>query len=162
MSKFKIGMGGGCNWCTEAIFKALHGVCILAQGGIASEGEVASFSEAVMVTFDPELISLKTLIEIHLLTHASTADHSFLSKYRSAVYYEDFHQKSAVEKAFEQAQEVVEEDAITMLLPLVEFKKNGQEFLNYYQNRPDAPFCQTYISPKLDMLRKRFTNELNK
>ncbi|SFB40749.1 peptide-methionine (S)-S-oxide reductase [Algoriphagus aquimarinus] len=161
MSELKIGFGGGCHWCTEAVFQALRGVSKVDQGWIASEGKFSSFSEAVMVTFDSESISLKTLIEIHLLTHASTSAHSFRSKYRSAIYYEHLEQKAMLEKAFEQAQEVVEGDAVTMILPLAEFKKNEEEFLNYYQSRPDAPFCQTYISPKLDMLRKRFTKELN-
>lgn len=161
MSELKIGFGGGCHWCTEAVFQALIGVTEVEQGWIASEGQFASYSEAVIVTFEPKTILLKTLIEIHLLTHASSSAHSFRGKYRSAVYYKDLEQKLAVEHAFSEAKVALKEKPITMILPMVEFKKNEEEFLNYYQSRPDAPFCQTYISPKLDMLRKRFSKELN-
>ncbi|PZX54064.1 peptide-methionine (S)-S-oxide reductase [Algoriphagus chordae] len=162
MSEVKIGLGGGCHWCTEAIFQALGGVSKVDQGWIASDGEYVSYSEAVIVTFDPQSISLKNLLEIHLLTHASTSDHSFRNKYRSAIYYPNSEQKALIEIAFGEAKLVLEEEPITMILPLMDFKKNEEEFLNYYSNQPDAPFCQRYISPKLELLRKRYINQLNK
>lgn len=161
MTEQTIGFGGGCHWCTEAIFQALVGVIKVEQGWIASDGINNSFSEAVILVFNPETISLQTLIEIHLLTHASTADHSFRNKYRSAIYYINEEQKEFVEKAFLEAQLVLDGEPITKILQLVEFKLNDEEFLKYYQKRPNAPFCQTYISPKLAMLRQRYTKQLN-
>lgn len=82
----KIGFGGGCHWCTEAVFQSLKGVKSVAQGWIASEGKASTFSEAVMVAYDPLKIPLKVLVEIHLRTHKSTSNHSMRKKYRSAVY----------------------------------------------------------------------------
>ena len=82
----KVGLGGGCHWCTEGIFESLIGIKAVNQGWIASIGSDAEFSEAIEVYFDPSIISLRTLIEIHLHTHASTTNHSMRQKYRSAIY----------------------------------------------------------------------------
>ena len=82
----KIGFGGGCHWCTEAVFQYIKGVEKVEQGWIASEGEDIAFAEAVIVHFNPVQIPLKRLVEIHLHTHKSTSNHSMRKKYRSGVY----------------------------------------------------------------------------
>ncbi|MBL4648343.1 MAG: peptide-methionine (S)-S-oxide reductase, partial [Aureispira sp.] len=82
----KIGFGGGCHWCTESVFQSLIGVQKVDQGWIASVNENESFSEAVVVHFDSDLIDLEILIKIHLHTHSSTSSHPMRKKYRSAVY----------------------------------------------------------------------------
>lgn len=82
----KIGFGGSCHWCTEAIFRSLKGVTTVEQGWITSDGENHTPSEAVIVSFDASEIKLETLIAIHLHTHSCTANHDLRSKYRSAVY----------------------------------------------------------------------------
>jgi peptide-methionine (S)-S-oxide reductase len=82
----KVGLGGGCHWCTEGIFESLIGIKAVNQGWIASIDNNAELSEAIEVYFDPSMITLKTLIEIHLHTHASTVNHSIRQKYRSAIY----------------------------------------------------------------------------
>jgi peptide methionine sulfoxide reductase MsrA len=73
----KIGLGGGCHWCTEGVFESLLGVTCVNQGWIASNGENSDYSEAVEVYFDPAVISLADLIEIHLHTHMQ-ADQTIL------------------------------------------------------------------------------------
>ncbi|MBO6639652.1 MAG: peptide-methionine (S)-S-oxide reductase [Roseitalea sp.] len=81
----RIGFGGGCHWCTEAVFQALRGVTRVEQGFVRSEPPFDAWSEAVIVTFDPASIDLATLTEVHLRTHASTAAHAMRGEYRSAV-----------------------------------------------------------------------------
>ena len=71
----KIGLGDGCHWCTEGVFESLLGVACVNQGWIASNGKNSDYSEAVEVYFDPTVISLSELIEIHLHTHASRSNH---------------------------------------------------------------------------------------
>ena len=161
MTEQKIGFGGGCHWCTEAVFQSLSGVNTVEQGWIASDDENSNFSEAVIVNYNPESINLITLIEIHLLSHSSTANHCFRHKYRSAIYYLNKSQKAEVEKAFSEAKSILDKEPITKVLPLCDFRLNKDEFLNYYQKRQEAPFCQTYISPKLVMLRQRYAKQLN-
>ncbi|MEM9546265.1 MAG: peptide-methionine (S)-S-oxide reductase [Bacteroidota bacterium] len=80
----KVGFGGGCHWCTEAVFQSLNGVTEVEQGWIASK-EAPLLSEAVIVHYDEKIIDLTILIEIHLRTHSATSSHSMRSKYRSAI-----------------------------------------------------------------------------
>ena len=86
MELTKIAFGGGCHWCTEAVFQALKGVEQVDQGWVSSIHKNAAFSEAVIIAFDERKIDLETLIEIHLITHKSTSNHSMRNKYRSAIY----------------------------------------------------------------------------
>ena len=82
----KIAFGGGCHWCTEAVYKSLKGIISVEQGFLASDGEESSFSEAVIVSYEPSDISLEDLILIHLYTHKSTSDHSMRNKYLSLIH----------------------------------------------------------------------------
>jgi len=83
----RIAFGGGCHWCTEAIFQQLTGVNQVDQGWVSStHTDATTPSEAVIVHFDPAYISLDTLTEIHLFTHNATSNHIFREKYRSALY----------------------------------------------------------------------------
>ena len=93
----KIALGGGCHWCTEAVFQSLKGVVSVEQGYIASLVKHSAFSEGVIVHFNANIISLKTLIEIHLYTHKSTSNHSMREKYRSAIYVFSKSQNDKVE-----------------------------------------------------------------
>ena len=152
----KIGFGGSCHWCTEAIFQSLKGVQQVSQGWIAADGEAASFSEAVVVEFDPAVISLETLIAVHLHTHSCTSVHIMRLKYRSAVYIFQDEQGRAARQAISELQPDFEECIITEVLPFREFKGNTENYLNYYYSDPAKPFCQNIINPKLKILMKRF------
>ena len=157
----KIGLGGGCHWCTEAVFQSLIGVEKVAQGFIASENEFDTYSEAVIVHFDSNVISLKDLIEIHLYTHKSTSEHSMRSKYRSAVY--TFHQKQQEEASsiIDHLQQDFSQNIITKILPFRNFKESDAIFQNYYYSNPDKPFCERHIHPKLALLQKKFSRIAN-
>jgi peptide-methionine (S)-S-oxide reductase len=157
----KIGFGGGCHWCTEAIFESLIGIKQVNQGWIASTGVHSEFSEAIEVYFDDSVITLSTLIEIHLYTHASTSNHSMRKKYRSAIYtYDDIQYKESF-SILEVLQENFTEKIVTRLYPFVSFKTNKPEWVNYLYNSPNKPFCKTYIHPKLNILLKRFKHQVN-
>lgn len=152
----KIGFGGSCHWCTEAIFQSLNGVVDVKQGWAASDAGNSDFSEAVLVAFDPKLISLKTLIEVHLYTHSCTSEHSMRSKYRSAVYTYNEEQAAGAKLAIENLQPEFDEPIITAVLHLIDFKRNKAEYLNYYYSNPEKPFCQNIVNPKLKVLMARF------
>jgi peptide-methionine (S)-S-oxide reductase len=157
----KVGLGGGCHWCTEGVFTSLIGITKVNQGWIASNGKHSSLSEAIEVYFDPAVISLSDLIEIHLHTHASTSDHSMRGKYRSAIYTFD-------DVQFKQAQDILHllsadlnKSVITQVYPFKHFKQNKIELSDYYYSAPDRPFCQTYIQPKLRLLIARFNRHVD-
>lgn len=154
----KIGFGGGCHWCTEAVFQSLKGVYKVEQGYISSIHENDYFSEAVLVYFDPKIIPLKDLIEIHLHTHNSTSNHSFRKKYRSAIYYFEQIEKQNIEIYLKELQKSFDAPIITIVLEFNKFQASRDELLNYYQNNPNAPFCKKYIHPKLLFLKEKYTN----
>lgn len=152
----KIAFGGGCHWCTEAVFQAIKGVLKVEQGFIASKAPNDSFSEGVIVHYDTTIVSLEKLLEVHLHTHNATSDHSFRTKYRSAMYWFREDQESAFAKAIPTLQPQFSELIITKALPLVTFRLNDESFLDYFKRNPDAPFCQRYINPKLEKLQERY------
>jgi peptide-methionine (S)-S-oxide reductase len=154
----KIGFGGGCHWCTEAVFQSLKGVEKVEQGWIASKGKNNNFSEAVIVYYNPDVIDLEILTEVHLLTHSSTSNHSMRKKYRSAVYYFEKEQKENIERIITKFQSDFKEKLITKAYPFVEFKPSGEDFQNYYLKNPDKPFCRRYIIPKLSYILNKFGN----
>jgi peptide-methionine (S)-S-oxide reductase len=156
----KIGLGGGCHWCTEAVFTSLNGVINVQQGYILSEGKAATYSEAIIVLFNPDIISLDVLIEIHLRTHKSTSNHSFREKYRSAVYIFNEIQATDVKQLLQKLQSKFPEELITQILGVKHFKESRKELLNYFYNNPDKPFCRKYIDPKLKLLLGYFGNHL--
>lgn len=151
MTLHKIGLGGGCHWCTEAVFQFLLGVTKVEQGWISAR-EAETFSEAIIVHYDAEVLPLQVLIEIHLQTHSCTSDHSLRSKYRSAVYVFSEHQKKEVETMLVNLQSAFEKPLITNALFFKEFKENVEEYLAYYQKGHNKPFCKNVIIPKLRLL----------
>jgi peptide-methionine (S)-S-oxide reductase len=154
----KIGFGGGCHWCTEAVFQSLKGIQQVEQGWIASQPPHNSFSEAVIVTYSPAVITLADLISVHLHTHASTSNHSMRHKYRSAVYWFVGEEAPTIKEIIADLQSHFNEPVITQVLPFVEFKLSLPEHLNYYHSNPEKPFCTVYIHPKLDLLKTKFTH----
>lgn len=153
----KVAFGGGCHWCTEAIFQSLKGVSKVEQGWIASTlTNAATFSEAVIVHFDASKITLDTLTEVHLYTHNATSNHTLREKYRSAVYTFSKSQQEEAQEILEEKQNLFNKPLVTQVYPFGEFRLNDQEYLNYYKNNPKKPFCQVRIEPKLKILLKHF------
>ena len=150
----KIGLGGGCHWCTEAVFQAVEGVVKVEQGYIASVAPVDTFSKAVIVHYLPKMANLERLLEVHLHTHNSTSNHSFREKYRSAVYFFSSEDEMVIKKILEKLQQQFEKPLVTQVLRFKKFKASRESIQNYYKKNPDAPFCKRYIEPKLEVLDK--------
>jgi len=154
----RIGFGGGCHWCTEAVFQSIVGVENVQQGWIASNGNNASFSEAVIVEYNASIIPIEVLIEIHLHTHNSTSDHSMRKKYRSVIYVFDENEESEVVDVLKILQHKFNNKLVTQILEFSEFKPSREVILNYYYKNPEKPFCETFINPKLKVLLESFRN----
>lgn len=151
------GFGGGCHWCTEAVFSSLKGVRSVKQGWIASTGDNRSFSEGVLVEYDDDIISFATLIAIHLYTHSSTSQHAMRDKYRSAVYAFNAQDTQLARETIQALQPEFNEPVITQALPYYEFTQSREELLDYYFSDPQKPFCELYITPKLRLIMERFS-----
>ena len=162
MRTMKLGLGGGCHWCTEGIFQSVLGVKEVKQGWISSEPPYQEWSEGVEITFDPLLVDLSLLIAIHLHSHSCTSDHAFRKKYRSAIYYFNEKQKEISRKVVLEMQSDFSKAIVTKVIPFVDFKINTEQFLDYYNKNPDLPFCTKYIKPKLNALKERFQKAMVK
>lgn len=111
------------------------------QGYVSSIEENHAFSEAVIVHYNPNWVELKILIEIHLLTHKSTSNHSMRTKYRSAIYtFNDKQTREAVD-----VMRMLQSEHVTLfiteVLPFQNFKPSREAIINYYYSNPEKPFC---------------------
>ncbi len=142
----------------EAVFQSLIGVDTVEQGFISAKENKKFFSEGVIVHFNEDEVSLKTLIEIHLHTHKSTVNHSRRDKYVSAIYGFSKEQRIASKEFLTALQSDFAEDLVTEVLDFHEFNASEEIFHNYYYSNPDKPFCKTYIDPKLEKLLSKFSH----
>ena len=122
------------------------------QGWIASAPPHTAPSEAVIVHYDPTMITARQLIEVHLETHASGAEHALRSKYRSAVYFFSAEAREDYDAIIGALGE--ETDVVTMVLPYVSFTPSLARHQDYFRRDPERPFCRRYITPKLTVLQK--------
>ena len=155
-STTKIGFGGGCHWCTEAVFQSLRGVTSVDQGWIKSNDPYNFYAEAVVVHFNPVEINLIILISIHLSTHSCTSDHSMREKYRSAVYFFNDAQGKCISSILSDLQVGYEDPILTKVLPCQAFKINEEKYLDYHKKHAGNQFCQRYIEPKISLLKKEY------
>lgn len=158
----KIGFGGGCHWCTEAVFQSLQGVSKVDQGFIASTGHSSTFSEGVVVHYDPNTIHLRLLVEIHLRTHKSSVNHRMRPKYRSAIYVFSELQLEKTSLILDTLQNKFDDKLITKVLLFYKFRPSQKQFINYYYNNPGKPFCEKHIDPKIKILLNQFPDKVNK
>ncbi|PKP63377.1 peptide-methionine (S)-S-oxide reductase [Novosphingobium sp.] len=156
MEAHETGFGGGCHWCTEAVFQSLRGIVRVRQGFIAADPPYDGFSEAVAVAWDPVRISLEDLVAVHLATHASTSMHKMRGKYRSAIYVHEPATAIAVRAAIERLGHETGSAFVTEVLPFRAFRESDPRFRDYYLRNRAGPFCESYIEPKLALLRQRF------
>ncbi len=106
--------------------------------------------------FDPEVIGLARLIDIHLHTHASTSQHSMRAKYRSAIYAHSPQQAEQAKTILNEIQDDFSEPLVTRVLPLIGFKSSQPGRRAYFEKNTGNQFCERYIEPKLKKLRDEY------
>lgn len=171
----KATFGGGCFWCTEAVFQQLKGVSKVESG--YSGGAIANptyrevcsgmtgHAEVVEVTYDPNAISYEDLLRIHLVTHDPTtlnrqgADVG--TQYRSVIYYRDEAEKAKAASVIEELQHAYDQKIVTEISPLEYFYKAEDYHQNYYRNNSEQGYCQAVIDPKLRKFRQLFADKIN-
>ena len=153
-----IGFGGGCHWCTEAVFQALRGVVHVDQGFIQSEAPSDRWAEGVIVQFDPAIIDLSTLAEVHLRTHSANGTYSPDGRYRSAIYVFDGDQRDSATRTLAHFAQESGRPARTKVLPFDSFKPSEARYRTYYHTDSNRPFCRRYIDPKLAYIQRHFAH----
>ncbi len=167
--------GGGCFWCTEAVFQEVRGVEKVTSGytggnapGKPTYREVCSgltgHAEVVQLHFDPEQISYKDLLVIFMTTHDPTTMNrqgaDVGTQYRSVVYFHDAEQKKIAEEVFEQLATVFDDPIVTELSPIGTFYEAEDYHQDYYQNNTQQGYCNFVITPKLNKFRKLHADKL--
>jgi peptide-methionine (S)-S-oxide reductase len=156
-----VGFGGGCHWCTEGVFQILRGVSEVDQGFLQSMAPDDAWAEGVIVRFDPDIIPLEILLEVHLRTHTANSGYSPNGGYRSAVYVRDTEQHRRTATAISGLMDAVKTAERTKALTLIGFKSSEQRYRNYCRTDPARPFCRRYIDPKLAMIRRAFAHHVS-
>ncbi|MDY0076396.1 MAG: peptide-methionine (S)-S-oxide reductase MsrA [Bacteroidales bacterium] len=173
-TKETITIGGGCFWCTEAVFKQIDGVESVVSGysggGIANPTyrEVTSgltgHAEVIQIDYNPEIISLEQLLEVFFKTHNPTSLNrqgaDVGTQYRSVIFYHNEHQREIAEKvkALLNEQQIWEKPIVTEISALDAFYKAEDNHQNYYEKNPSQGYCQFVIVPKLEKFKKLFSD----
>lgn len=168
--------GGGCFWCTEAVFKKLRGIKSIKPGYTGGQVphptylQVASgktgHAEAIYIEYDPNEISFKDLLTVFFATHDPTTvnrqGRDVGTQYRSVIFYTTEEQKSEAQKFINGINSSDLEGAriITEIQPLEKFYEAENYHHDYYENNKEALYCQIMINPKLDKMQKDFTELL--
>jgi peptide-methionine (S)-S-oxide reductase len=170
--------GGGCFWCTEAVYKMLKGVVSVTPGYAGgatknptyyqvSSGETGH-AEVIRIEYDPTLISYRDLLTVFFGSHDATqvnrqgADVG--TQYRSIVLYADDAQKQEASSFIRELEASSKEGKpiATEVAPLTDFYEAEPEHLNYYARNKSQGYCQVVIEPKLEKVQKQFAELLSR
>ena len=171
-------LAGGCFWCLEAVYNELRGVERVISGYAGGHvpnptyEQVCSGStghaEVVQVTFDPEVISYREILEVFFTIHDPTtlnrqgADVG--TQYRSAIFYHSPEQEQVAREviAATNASGIWRAPLVTQLEPLHRFYPAEVYHQNYYERNPYQPYCQVIIAPKVAKVRERYLARLKR
>ncbi|MFT4186083.1 MAG: peptide-methionine (S)-S-oxide reductase MsrA [Micrococcaceae bacterium] len=171
MKSESIVLGGGCFWCLDPLFSNLKGVTDVTCGyaGGAKKNPTyyslteddSTHAEVVKVTYNPETISLETILEIFWTMHDPTTlnrqGNDVGPQYRSIVLYQDENQLKAVNKSIDKvAKKLWGTPLTTEIVPLEVFWPAEDEHQDYFEKHPNQAFCQLVINPKINKLKQKF------
>jgi peptide-methionine (S)-S-oxide reductase len=169
-------LGGGCFWCTEAVFTQLKGVETVESGYSGGKLENPNYEqvctgttghvEVVQVTFDPNVISYEEILQIFFSTHDPTTpncqDPDVGTQYRSVIFYHSEQQKIIAERIIKELNEekIFDAPIITGIEPFGKFYKAEDYHKEYFKRHPEQQYCRIVISPKIAKLQKLYTSKL--
>ncbi|HKW04372.1 MAG TPA: peptide-methionine (S)-S-oxide reductase MsrA [Nitrososphaerales archaeon] len=171
-------LGGGCFWCTEAIFSELKGVESVESG--YSGGSVPNPSyedvcagetghaEVVKVKFDPNVISYTDILRVFFSAHDPTtlnrqgADVG--TQYRSVIFYHGEQQEQIAKQVMKEVNDskIWSTPAVTEIVPFKAFYPAEEYHKDYFERNPRQPYCQVVIAPKVAKFRKHYFDRLKK
>ena len=157
-------LGGGCFWCTEALYQMLPGVKSVTSGYAGGTTVNPTYqdvctgktghAEVIQIEFDPAMISYDKILSTFWEAHDPTtlnqqgADHG--TQYRSIILYKDEAQKTAAERSKAEAQKHFSKPIVTEIVPLKTFYKAEGYHQDYYRSNPNQPYCRLVIQPKVE------------
>ena len=169
-------LGGGCFWCLEAVYQELRGVKKVESGYSGGDvphptyrqvcSETTGHAEVVQVTFDPDEVSYRDILDVYFTIHDPTtlnrqgADVG--TQYRSAIFYHTEDQKRVAEEAISdlQTEGIWNNPIVTEVVPFDEFYVAEDYHQDYFENNPSQPYCRAVVAPKVSKFRKLFLDRL--
>jgi peptide-methionine (S)-S-oxide reductase len=161
-----ITLGGGCFWCTEAVFQRVEGVSSVVSGYMGGHVPNPSYqqvttgetghAEVIQITFNPEIVTLERLLEWFWVAHDPTtlnrqgADVG--TQYRSVIFFRDDQQRAVAEASKQAAQQDSRRPIVTEITAAGAFYPADDYHQDYFNRNQMAPYCQVVIQPKLDKL----------
>jgi len=171
-------LGGGCFWCTEAVFNSIEGVLKVEPGYSGGRTEDANYvrvssgrtghAEVVQVTFDPDVITLMEILEIFFATHDPTTLNQQGAdvgpQYKSVVFYHDEAQKRIAEEIIEKLDRngIWKNPIVTKVELYTGFYRAEDNHIEYYERNRNQSYCRLVIDPKILKLRERFMDKMKK
>jgi peptide-methionine (S)-S-oxide reductase len=173
----KATLAGGCFWCLEAVYDQLRGVENVESGYAGGSTISPSYqqvctgttghAEVVQVTFDPEAISFRDLLDIFFTIHDPTtlnrqgADVG--TQYRSAIFYHTPEQKAIAEETIAELEreKLWSAPIVTQIVPLTDFYPAEEYHRDYFARNPGQGYCQAVIAPKVAKFRKKYFEKLS-
>lgn len=174
MANEVITLGGGCFWCTEAVFELVDGVTAVESG--YSNGRVAQPTyeqvcsgttgcvEVIRVAFDNERISLREVLEIFFVVHDPTtlnrqgADVG--TQYRSGIYFHEPAQQAVAREVMDELNQQLGGRLVTELLPVAGYSRAEDYHQHYYAQHPNQGYCAMVAAPKVEKFRKTFARHV--
>ena len=171
-------LGGGCFWCLEAAYKELKGVESVVSGYAGGQTPDPTYqqvcvggtghAEVVQITYDPEVISFRDLLDVFFTIHdPTTPDRQGADvgpQYRSIVLYHGPEQKAETERAIAELEEqrIWAVPAVTQIVPLETFYPAESYHTDYYARNPRQGYCQIVVAPKVAKVRKKYFDRLKR
>lgn len=163
-------LGGGCFWCTEAVFQEINGVIEVDSGYSGGTVENPTYeqvctgttghAEVVKVTFDPSVITYRQILEVFFSMHDPTSlnrqGNDVGTQYRSVVFYTGNEQKAAAENLISELKESGEyrKPIVTAVEKFTAFYPSEDYHKNYFRKNSEVSYCKYVISPKVEKFRK--------
>lgn len=166
-------LGGGCFWCTEAVYKEVRGVTDVESGYSNGETERPSYeqvctgrtghNEVVKLTYDPAQVTTRQLLEIFLVVHDPTQlnrqGNDVGTQYRSGIYYTTPEQKEVAEDLLRQVaeQNLFGKPVVTEVLPMANYWPAEEYHQDFFEKNPTQGYCLAVAAPKVAKFRKTFS-----
>lgn len=170
-------LGGGCFWCTEAVFKEVRGVTDVESGYGNGQAERPSYeqvctgrtghNEVVKLTYDPGQVSTRQLLEIFFVVHDPTQvnrqGNDVGTQYRSGIYYTTPEQRQVAEELVAELgrDKLFGRPVVTEILPMQNYWPAEEYHQDFFEKNPTQGYCLAVAAPKVAKFRKTFT-ELTK
>jgi peptide-methionine (S)-S-oxide reductase len=165
-----ITLGGGCFWCTEAVYERVKGVTAVESGYSNGTTVRPSYeqvctgttghNEVVRVSFDPKQISLREILEIFFVVHDPTTlnrqGNDSGTQYRSGIYFHNAEQERIAREVIAQVDDFHRGRVVTELQPERNYSKAEDYHQHYFANHPNQGYCAMVVAPKVEKFRKTF------